>query len=87
MAEYRVDVIPSAQKELKWLSPSIVARIYPRLEALAANPRPPGCKKLQGGEREWRIRVGEYRVIYTIDDSTRLVSVKRIKHRRDVYEP
>lgn len=87
MAEYRVDVIPTALKELKWLSPAIVARIYPRLENLAANPRPPGCKKLKGGEREWRIRVGEYRVIYTIDDSARLVSVTRIKHRRDVYEP
>ena len=87
MAEYTVDVIPTAQKELKWLPPAIVARIYPRLEKPAANPRPPGCKKLKGGEKEWRIRVGEYRIIYTIDDGKRLVEVPRIRHRREVYEP
>jgi mRNA-degrading endonuclease RelE of RelBE toxin-antitoxin system len=52
---YLVDVIPTAQKELKWLAPALVARIYPRLENLAANPRPPGCKKLKGGENELRI--------------------------------
>jgi mRNA interferase RelE/StbE len=55
MDSYLVDVIPTAQKELKWLASALVARIYPRLESLAVNPRPPGCKKLKGGESEWRI--------------------------------
>jgi mRNA interferase RelE/StbE len=56
------------------------------LENLADNPRPPGCKKLKGGDKEWRIRVGDYRVVYTIDDAKLLVEVTRIRHRSDVYE-
>ena len=56
----------------------MIARIGPRLENLAFNPRPPGCKNLQGGDREWRIRVGDYRVVYTIDNERLLVDVTRI---------
>jgi mRNA interferase RelE/StbE len=56
------------------------------LENLAANPRPPGCKKLKGGDKEWRIRVGDYRVVYVIDDALLLVEVTRIRHRSEVYE-
>ena len=76
----------SAAKELKKLSGHVIARILPRLENLSFNPRPPGCKKLQGGDREWRIRVGDYRVVYTIDDAKLLVEVTRIRHRSEVYE-
>jgi mRNA interferase RelE/StbE len=76
----------SAEKELKGLSAQLNARIVPRLENLADNPRPPGCKKLQGGDKEWRIRVGSYRVVYTIDDEESLVEVTRIRHRREVYQ-
>ena len=86
MASYDVALTSSAAKELKKLSGQLVARIVPRLEDLASNPRPPGCKKLQGGNREWRIRVGDYRVVYTIDDATLLVEGTRIRHRSDVYE-
>jgi len=57
-----------------------------RLESLASVPRPSGCKKLRGGENHWRIRVGDYRIVYTIDDRKRLIEVTRIRHRRDVYE-
>jgi mRNA interferase RelE/StbE len=63
-----------------------VARIIPRLEHLASAPRPPGCKKLKGGDNEWRIRVGDYRIVYEIDDTARTVDVTRIGHCRDVYE-
>jgi mRNA interferase RelE/StbE len=63
----------------------MVARVAPRLDNLASNPRPPGCKKLKGGDKEWRIRVGDYRVVYTIDDARLLVEVTRISHRREVY--
>jgi mRNA interferase RelE/StbE len=58
----------------------------PRLERLASTPRPPGCKKLKGGDDEWRIRVGDYRIVYEIDDTARAVDVTRIAHRREVYE-
>lgn len=87
MAEYFVELQPSAQKDLNWLASAIVSRIYPRLAALATNPRPPGCKKLSGGESEWRIRVGQYRIVYNIDDENRLVSVTRVRHRSAVYRP
>jgi mRNA interferase RelE/StbE len=64
----------------------LIARIVPRLENLASNPRPPSCKKMQGGDREWRIRIGDYRAVYTIDDAKLLVEVTRIRHRSGVYE-
>jgi mRNA interferase RelE/StbE len=86
VASYNVALTSSAEKELKKLSGQLIGRIVPRLEKLALNPRPPGCKKLQGGDREWRIRVGDWRVVYTIDDAKLLVEVTRIRHRSAVYE-
>jgi mRNA interferase RelE/StbE len=75
----------SAEKELGALPSRVIARLVERLEMLAATPRPLGCKKLKGGDREWRIRVGDYRAVYEIDDAARTVDVTRIAHRRDVY--
>ncbi len=49
------------------------------------NPRPTGCKKLVGGDKQWRLRIGEYRVVYEIDDQAKTVDVTRITHRREVY--
>ena len=86
MASYDVALTASAAKELKKLPAQLIARIVPRLESLAANPRPPGCKKMQGGDREWRIRIGDYRTVYTVDDTKLLVEVTRIRHRSGVYE-
>jgi mRNA interferase RelE/StbE len=86
VASYDVALTSSAAKELKKLSSQLIARIVPRLENLASDPRPPGCKKLQGGNREWRIRIGDYRVVYSIDDAKLLVEVTRIRHRSEVYE-
>lgn len=54
--------------------------------ALADNPRPAGCKKLHGYKDQWRVRVGDWRVVYIIDDEAGLVSVTRVAHRREVYE-
>lgn len=85
MANYDVSLTSSAEKELKKLSGQLTARIVPRLENLAFNPRPSGCKKLVGGDDEWRIRVGDYRVVYTIDDARLLVEVTRIRHRSEIY--
>jgi len=86
VASYDVSLTSSAEKELKKLSSQLIARIAPRLENLASNPRPPGCKKLKGGDHEWRIRVGDYRVVYAIDDAKLIVEVTRIRHRSEVYE-
>ena len=86
MAKYAIETKPSARKELENLSDTLISRLVPKIEALAANPRPSGCRKLRGYKDLWRIRVGDYRVVYIIDDDRRMVSVTRIAHRRDVYE-
>ena len=86
MDRYRVALTSSAEKELHGLPQKVIARIVPRLEKLASVPRPPGCKKLKGGDYEWRIRVGDYRIVYIIRDAARSVDVTRIAHRREVYE-
>jgi mRNA interferase RelE/StbE len=86
MASYHVVLTSSAEKELQRLPRQVIARMISRLENLGSNPRPPGCKKLKGGDREWRVRVGDYRAVYTIDDTKLLVEVTRIRHRSEVYE-
>jgi mRNA interferase RelE/StbE len=85
VARYSLQIKPSAGKELDALDDALFARIDRKIMALAENPRPPGCKKLKGGDKDWRIRVGDYRVVYTIDDQKLLVEVTRIRHRKDVY--
>jgi mRNA interferase RelE/StbE len=86
MANYHVVLTSSAEKELKRLSSQVITRIISRLEKLASDPRPAGCKKLRGGDREWRVRIGDYRAVYTVDDAKSLVEVTRIRHRSEVYE-
>ena len=84
---YAVLLTTRAARELAAFPKEVVARMDPRLTDLGTDPRPPGCKKLRLGEGDgWRIRVGDYCVLYRIDDSSRRVLVYRIGHRRDVYE-
>jgi mRNA interferase RelE/StbE len=83
---YRVALAASAERELRSLPAKAIARIVTRLERLAAVQRPAGCKKLKGGHNEWRIRVGDYRFVYEIDDAAKTVNVTRIAHRREVYK-
>ena len=85
MADYSVTLTASASKELHELPDKIITRIVTHLEALAATPRPHGCQKLHGGDKEYRIRIGDYRIIYVIEDSRKIVDVTRIAHRREVY--
>ncbi len=85
MAKYTLEIKPSAGKELDALSDALFARIDRKIMGLAENPRPPGCKKLKGYREQWRIRVGDYRVLYRIDDARQLVEVTRIRHRSEVY--
>ena len=85
MPEYAIVFARSARKELQALDPTIARRVLRRIEALAAAPRPSGCKKLEGSDNLWRIRIGDWRVIYAIDDGKRLVDVSAVRHRRDAY--
>jgi mRNA interferase RelE/StbE len=83
---YTVEVKPSARKELEALPDNVPSRVVHKIESLGDNPRPAGCKKLKGYKDQWRIRVGDWRVVYIVDDAAKLVSVTRIAHRREVCE-
>ena len=85
MAEYSVVFARSARREIEQLEAGVTRRIILRVEALASNPRPPGCVKLQGADDLWRIRIGDYRVIYSIDDGARIVDISAVRHRTDAY--
>ena len=85
MAEHTVVFARSARRELERLEAGEARRIISRVEALAKDPRPHGCVKLQGAADLWRIRVGDYRVIYSLDDNARLVDIRVVRHRSDAY--
>lgn len=85
MTKYSVEIKQSAQKELDALDDSQFARVDRKILALSDNPRPGGSRKLQGYKDAWRIRVGDYRVIYIIDDTRKTVVVTRIAHRKEAY--
>lgn len=82
---YTIRILPTAQRQLAKLDPPMQARIATAIDELAASPRPPGAKKLSGKENLWRIRVGDYRILYQIADRQLLVIVVAIGHRGDVY--
>lgn len=83
--EYFVEFRPSALKALRHIAPSNRARISKAIEALAENPYPADCKKLADAEGFWRIRTGDYRVIYTVIQKRLVVTVVKLGHRREVY--
>ncbi len=85
MAEYAVNFSRSARKELEKLPPQLVERLFPKVESLAVQPRPAGCKKLKGGQNLWRIRIGDYRVIYSLDDTHQIVDIIAVRHRSEAY--
>lgn len=85
MPNYSVQFVRSARKELEALPDEALNRVFQRIEALADVPRPPGCKKLRGARDLWRMRVGAYRVIYQIDDRVRIVEIRAVGDRKDIY--
>ena len=86
MVKYSLEIELSAQKELDALDDVVFTRIDRRILALEDNPRPAGCKMLKGYKDQWRVRVGDWRVVYIIDDTAKLVTITRVAHRREVYE-
>ena len=82
---YEVLIERTAERDLQSLPSNILNRIVPRIKALAENSRPSGCHKLTGSRNDWRIRVGDYRVVYEVDDKRRQVRIFRVRHRREVY--
>jgi mRNA interferase RelE/StbE len=82
---YRLEVVRRAQKQLARIQPQDRERIIGEIDALAEDPKPHGSTKLQGYTDTWRIRVGDYRVIYELDESARELIVVRVAHRREAY--
>jgi mRNA interferase RelE/StbE len=82
---YRVEVAPAAVRQLRKLDPPARRRVQAAIELLKEEPRPSGAKKLVGGDGEWRVRTGDYRVVYEIRDSVLLILVVAVGHRRDIY--
>ena len=86
MSDYAITFARSARKELETLDAALVNRVFKKIVALAKDPRPKGCRKLQGEKFLWRIRMGDYRVIYTINDDARLVDIIVVRHRSQAYD-
>ena len=85
MASYKVIFKPSVEKDLRSLPQSVVTRIFKHIDALKDNPLPRLSIKLAGAEQLYRVRIGDYRMIYGVDKNNRQVIVHYVRHRRDVY--
>lgn len=82
---YRLRIKPSAEKDMLKLPDAILRRVHPRIQQLTEDPRPRGSRKLEGAEDRYRLRIGDYRVLYLIDDGASSVTVYIVAHRREAY--
>lgn len=87
MASYQLEWRRSATKDLRRIAAADVPKVVAAAEALADDPFPPGCAKLSGSERSYRIRVGNYRILYDVFSGRLLIEVIKVGHRKDVYRP
>ena len=85
MASYKIVWKQSARKELRKLPKEAVARIVGLVETLSENPSPPGARKLAGTENSYRVRAGDYRVVYNVVKDVLVVEVIRVGHRKEIY--
>jgi mRNA interferase RelE/StbE len=85
MASYRVDVSATAERQIRKLPRADQIRVLRVIQALANDPRPPGCHKLTGLDDVFRVRVGRYRVLYSIEDRRLVIIVLKVGDRKDVY--
>jgi mRNA interferase RelE/StbE len=85
MTSYNISLKPSVEKDLRPLPKSVVARVIEQIERLKTEPFPRQAIKLSGAERLYRIRVGDYRIVYEVDPKARQVMIHYVRHRREVY--
>lgn len=83
---YEVALAPAAAQQLRKFDPQVRRRVQAAIELLATEPRPPAATRLVGGAGEWRVRTGDYRIVYEIEDERLLVLVLSVGHRRDIYQ-
>ncbi len=86
MASYRIEWKNSAYKELQKLPRPIITKVVAAVADLSNDPYPSGVKKLVGSERSYRIRVGDYRIVYEIIENKLTIEIVRVRHRKDVYK-
>lgn len=82
---YKIEWKQSAKKELKKLKKEVIPRIIKAVESLSINPHPTGSRKLQGSEHLYRVRLGDYRIVYSVENKILLIEIIRIGHRKDIY--
>ena len=85
MESYRIEWKSSAEKELKAIDRQHIPRILEAVESLAINPFPSQTRKLRDVEKSYRIRVGDYRIVYQVDEKEGMVTIYHIRHRKDIY--
>lgn len=85
MENYKIKIKPSAVKELNKISKKDLEKVSKKISALSSDPRPPGCEKLSGDEK-YRIRQGNYRIVYSIEDDILIIVIVKVGHRRDIYK-
>ncbi len=85
MAAYAIEIRPRARRALRQLDPPARKAVARVIDVLATDPRPPGARALTGHRPYLRVRAGDYRVIYAVDDSARMITVAAVGHRREVY--
>jgi mRNA interferase RelE/StbE len=83
---YEIRITKRANKEIQDLSGELAKRVFKTIYGLSAEPRPSGCKKLKGSENEYRLRIGDYRILYLVEDSIKIVEIFKVGHRRNVYD-
>ena len=83
---YRIEFTPAAARQLRKLTPEVRKRVSARIDALASDPRPAGTEKLGAEDGLYRVRAGDYRIVYTVADDVVLVVIVKIGHRADIYK-
>ncbi|MCB0585288.1 MAG: type II toxin-antitoxin system RelE/ParE family toxin [Phaeodactylibacter sp.] len=83
--KYQIRIKKSAQKEIKSLPKGMTRKVVNAINSLGDDPRPPGCKKLTGHDNYWRIRVGNYRILYSVHDNILVIEIIAVRHRKDAY--
>ena len=85
MENYKIKIKKSATKEMQKLPKEVLKRVVIKIQALSLEPRPPGCKKLTADEK-YRVRIGAYRILYSIEDDILMIYIVKVEHRKKVYD-
>ena len=86
MVSYKLEILRSANRDTRRIDKRYIEPIFNAIKSLVENPFPPQCKKLKGSESSYRIRVGNYRIIYEVESNKKIITIFHIRHRQDIYK-